>query len=631
MKTLNKIFILLVSGVLFNATLNAQSNKPVPPTEIRYSTSGSTNDINALTSVKPPEKEFSAEKKDLLRQLDEARTLNNIQLKEQLEAQLNALNGTTPVQLTANPNIIGGAVTEDNRVPFNNEPDYNSSQIISGALYASATQTESAGMPHPGRIWAAATIYNNAGSDTGKVYFSDDGGQTWALENHFYFDHNIDFRPGELDIELVYDGSVLWIYGTAGYYDIVANKTLSTLFRINTATNTFDGYALLWPGAAASNMYYNPRITSDNSSYTASSYVYITCSFDSTTGSTHFLRQKYAHITNPFTVSPFIDFSQPGTLHNGGFYWSTTGMPPGSYLWTDIAYVRTAGNANRIIALYNVPGGATYDQFIAWSEDYGATISGNQDIVETSADYGSRMVFSGGGSFSGMIAYVRQYNNSNDWDIYCQSTLDGGTTWTAGYIDQSPNRARSVDIIAPRGANNLFKAAYTQDSGNGSYGFYTGGNRASWNTPAYHPVTPSNVDTIYTKMIAGYRNGGGDDCFALYSTGNGENLYGSRLCQTTIGIINNNTGVPKGYTLSQNYPNPFNPTTNIKFSIPKNSFVKLTVFDITGKVAATLVNNQLNAGNYTYEFDASNMATGVYFYKLEGDGFSQVKKMMLIK
>lgn len=89
--------------------------------------------------------------------------------------------------------------------------------------------------------------------------------------------------------------------------------------------------------------------------------------------------------------------------------------------------------------------------------------------------------------------------------------------------------------------------------------------------------------------------------------------------------------IPKEYNLSQNYPNPFNPETNIKFSIPNNSFVKLTIYDITGKEIASLVNEQLNAGDYSYNFNASDISSGVYFYRIEAGDFTEVKKMMLIK
>ena len=89
--------------------------------------------------------------------------------------------------------------------------------------------------------------------------------------------------------------------------------------------------------------------------------------------------------------------------------------------------------------------------------------------------------------------------------------------------------------------------------------------------------------------------------------------------------------VPDGFSLSQNYPNPFNPITNIEFSVPKTGIVKLTVFDILGREIALLVNENLNTGTYKADFDASNLPNGVYFYKMQTENFTDVKKMILIK
>ena len=83
--------------------------------------------------------------------------------------------------------------------------------------------------------------------------------------------------------------------------------------------------------------------------------------------------------------------------------------------------------------------------------------------------------------------------------------------------------------------------------------------------------------------------------------------------------------------LSQNYPNPFNPVTNIKFSVAKTGLVKLSVFDITGKEVAMLVNEELNAGTYNYDFNALHLSNGIYFYRLETNNFTETKKMVLIK
>jgi subtilisin family serine protease/tetratricopeptide (TPR) repeat protein len=85
-----------------------------------------------------------------------------------------------------------------------------------------------------------------------------------------------------------------------------------------------------------------------------------------------------------------------------------------------------------------------------------------------------------------------------------------------------------------------------------------------------------------------------------------------------------------GYSLG-NYPNPFNPTTNIQFTIPKNEYVKLVVYDITGRIVKELVNGYKSAGRYNVEFNASGYASGIYYYKIEAGEYKSIQKMMLIK
>ena len=89
--------------------------------------------------------------------------------------------------------------------------------------------------------------------------------------------------------------------------------------------------------------------------------------------------------------------------------------------------------------------------------------------------------------------------------------------------------------------------------------------------------------------------------------------------------------MPKQYSLSSNYPNPFNPVTKISFSIPINSYTKLVVYDISGKQVAELVDTELKAGAYDVDFDASQLASGTYFYRITAGNFTEVKKMMLVK
>jgi hypothetical protein len=89
--------------------------------------------------------------------------------------------------------------------------------------------------------------------------------------------------------------------------------------------------------------------------------------------------------------------------------------------------------------------------------------------------------------------------------------------------------------------------------------------------------------------------------------------------------------MPVGYELSQNYPNPFNPTTNIKFSLPKEGFVTLRVYNSIGQEVATLVNDFKSAGSYQVDFNASNLSSGVYVYTLSVGNYKISKKMMLMK
>lgn len=101
-------------------------------------------------------------------------------------------------------------------------------------------------------------------------------------------------------------------------------------------------------------------------------------------------------------------------------------------------------------------------------------------------------------------------------------------------------------------------------------------------------------------------------------------------CGSTTGISSNNE-VASEFSLEQNYPNPFNPSTVIKFSVPENSVVSLTVFDASGREVANLVSGFMNKGIYSYDFNASGLSSGVYFYKLKAEGFEQTKKMLLVK
>jgi hypothetical protein len=91
------------------------------------------------------------------------------------------------------------------------------------------------------------------------------------------------------------------------------------------------------------------------------------------------------------------------------------------------------------------------------------------------------------------------------------------------------------------------------------------------------------------------------------------------------------TEIPGGYNLSQNYPNPFNPSTTIKFNLPSRSEVTLRVYDVLGKEIAVLINGELNGGIHKVEFNAAGLSSGLYIYQLITPGFSETRKMILLK
>ncbi len=112
-------------------------------------------------------------------------------------------------------------------------------------------------------------------------------------------------------------------------------------------------------------------------------------------------------------------------------------------------------------------------------------------------------------------------------------------------------------------------------------------------------------------------------------------LYERNISELT-GVNQISAEIPQAYKLEQNYPNPFNPVTKIKFEVPQNvksetSKIRIVVYDILGEPIAELVNSQLQPGSYEAVFDAANLPSGIYFYRLEAENYSDTKRMTLVK
>jgi len=136
-------------------------------------------------------------------------------------------------------------------------------------------------------------------------------------------------------------------------------------------------------------------------------------------------------------------------------------------------------------------------------------------------------------------------------------------------------------------------------------------------TFSYTAPNVSGTDTLYATVDRGYSG-------AWAFTPN----LGFTV-QATSGIINNST--PVSFGLEQNFPNPFNPSTQINYNIEKKGLVTLKVYNALGKEVVTLVNENQEPGRYYAIFNAENISSGMYYYKLESDGKSEMKKMIMIK
>ena len=144
---------------------------------------------------------------------------------------------------------------------------------------------------------------------------------------------------------------------------------------------------------------------------------------------------------------------------------------------------------------------------------------------------------------------------------------------------------------------------------------------------------PEVFDTPHFSPVYGDFSGDGVNSFLFYQNGLAEYVSAPvyKYNLFTVPLSTENTETPSGFVLDQNYPNPFNPRTNISYSLGRTSEVKLEIFNVLGQKVQTLVDERKNPGTYRVTFDARNLSSGMYFYKLSTSGFTQTKKMVLIK
>ncbi len=310
----------------------------------------------------------------------------------------------------------------------------------------------------------------------------------------------------------------------------------------------------------------------------------------------------------------------------GGLFYNPYEMAPGDHntivfgradVWkTTNAQTASTGSGWTQIATTGVIGGSVSAIGISWTNINKIYIgTSNGRILVTTNNGTSWSTLTG-------FPYVSDFavDNANDNICYASlggttgqhvlKTTDGGATW--GNITGSlPNIAANSIILRAAAPRMIF-------AGTDIGVFQSTNEGASW--VSFNSGLPAvEIYDMKYKLIPG---------FILVAT-HGRGCWTFDL-NSVLGL-DPYAHVPNEYTLSQNYPNPFNPETKIKFGLPKSGDIKISIYDAAGRKVEEPVNGHFNPGTFEISFDGSKYSSGIYFYKLESGGFTETKKMTLVK
>ena len=301
-----------------------------------------------------------------------------------------------------------------------------------------------------------------------------------------------------------------------------------------------------------------------------------------------------------------------------------------------------SSNTTDIVVLKTRDGGNTWSRTsVPLFPGYDLSISG-YNVIDS--------LFYAMGTVSGPPAVILTTNGGLAYNLQEVGLPSAGGNFTRGIAFKED---KLTGIAA---STSLPLIARTTNGGINWTNITVGSFASSTTTPVMRWIEGTNtcyITTPYSSGILKSINGGlnwtemstaGNAAFNIETKRIGSTVYGYavgffngainpvlKITDQIAGIYNISSEIPEAYSLKQNYPNPFNPVTNFEFGISKLGFVSLIVYDVRGKEVAALVNARLSPGTYKYNFDGSNLPSGVYFYKLEADGFVDTKKMYLVK
>ncbi len=260
------------------------------------------------------------------------------------------------------------------------------------------------------------------------------------------------------------------------------------------------------------------------------------------------------------------------------------------------------------------------------STDGGVTWGNNARITNNTAQSRFPSI-----AVSGAYVHLVFFDNRNGVDqVFYKRSTNNGTTWgsdvkmmKSNYYSAYPSMAVSgstVHILWNQYYTNGYDIQYSKSINNG----------AKWSNDS-RITTADGYSTVVSAAVSGTNlhiiwRDTRDGNTEIYYKLNGQYQTSKPIIKET-----ESNEMPEKFALSQNYPNPFNPNTSIHFDIPRNSFVRLVVYDAIGKQIETLVNEYKQEGSYLVDFNALGLPSGLYFYRIDTEGFTDVKRMILIK
>ncbi len=496
-----------------------------------------------------------------------------------------------------------------------------------------------------GTVYAWGRMFFESTSTLNSFYIQVDNGQKLIFGNNFTFDkwHWEGKNLAALSLGNLSSGShTITIYGREPAASVMLDQIILT-----------------------SDASYNPNNSSSEGS--SNNNVLISAESGSLSGDVHLktksgsINSKVLYFLNTYSTAKYsITLDKSGTVYAWGrMFFESTSTLNSFYIQVDNGPKLTFGNSNNNfdkwhwegfgvspLELGNLSSGS--HTITIYGREPAASVMLDQIILTSDASYNPNNSSSEGssnnnvlisaesGSLSGDVHLKTKSGSINSKVLYFLNTystakysitLDkSGTVYAWGRMFfESTSTLNSFFIQVDNGPKLIL--------GNSNNNF----DKWHWEGFGVSPLELGNLSSgSHTITIYGREPAASvmlDEIYFTYDPNFIANDNNVTIAKSDNSINNNNLDIekPENYQLSQNFPNPFNPTTTIKFSIPQDGMVSLKVYNILGAEVVSLIDEEKSAGTYNVLFDASNLASGIYLYKLITPNFIQTKKMLLVK